>query len=142
MDNSLESRSSAIAELARQFADYLHGQTGIAVSILETANRAQLHKELQKLDLALGQLADLASVYGADHRGDIEPLAIPAASLAGELLRITTGATWMEPAYDGDINLMMVIPDGPVIDLEGLARTALLSTHPALAPLIARLVEG
>lgn len=138
----MSEQHEAIQGLARQFADYLDGQTGITISFPETASRDLLHEDLRKLDLALGQLADLAGIYGSGNRGDIEPLAIPAAALAGELLRATTGATWMEPAYEGDMNLMLMIPNGPVIDMEGLARTALLSTHPALAPLVFKLIEG
>lgn len=142
MGYSLSEQQEAIPELARQFADYLDHQTGIAVSLSGEADRDQLHEELGKLDLALGQLADLAGIYGSGDRGDIEPLSIPAAALAGELLRATTGATWMEPAYEGDMNLMLMIPGGPVIDMEGLTRTALLSHHPALAPLVLKLIEG
>jgi histidinol phosphatase-like PHP family hydrolase len=141
LDVALNEQDSAISALARQFADYLRGQTGITVTILEDASREYLEAELKKLDLALGQIADLAEIYGADQRADIEPLTVPAATLAGELLRAATGAAWMEPAFEGDLNLMMIIPDGPVIDLEGLARTALLSRQPALGPLMMKLLE-
>lgn len=127
-------------EIARQFSDYLRGQTGIDLTFPATDDTASLRESLELLDLALAQVADLASVYGADPRGDIEPLAVPTAVITGEFIRIASGGRWMEPAFEGDLNLLLVSSKSVVFDLEGLARTALMSRQPAIAPLVMKLL--
>lgn len=130
------------AEVARQYAAYLRDQTGVEVAAPEPGDVALLRAHFELLDLALGQIADLASIYGSDQRGDIEPLAVPTAMLAGEYLRAGIGARWMEPAFPGDISLLLLTPDGVALDLEGMARAALLSPRPNLTALVERLLEA
>ena len=137
----MQEHTSALEELARQFADYLRGQTGIELTFPEPGDRVNLLVCIERLDLALGQIADLASVYGADQRSDIEPLTIPTAVLAGEFLRLGIEATWMEPAYEGDTNLMLMTNDSVALDMEGMARSVLLSQSPALGKLLAPLIK-
>jgi hypothetical protein len=137
----LSNRDARFAELARQFSDYLHGQTGIALEPPVSGQTVSLRQSIERLDLALAQIADLASVYGADHRSDIEPLTVPTAVLTGEYLRIGLGARWLEPAFEGDGSLMLVTPDGVAIDLDGLARSALMSQQPNLSALVERLIQ-
>lgn len=137
----MQAHISAMEELARQFADYLRGQTGIELDFPEPGDRVHLQVCFERLDHALGQIADLASVYGADHRSDIEPLTIPTAALAGEFLRLGIHASWMEPAYEGDTNLMLVTIDGVALDMEGMSRSVLLSQSPALGKLVAPLIK-
>lgn len=138
----VEERNEALSEIARQFTDYLEGQTGILVTQPEPGNHDSLRDSFERLDLALAQIADLASVYGADARADIEPLTVPTAALAGELLRSGIGGHWMEPAYEGDPTLMLVTAGGIALDLDGMARSALLSRQPSLSPLIEKLIPN
>jgi hypothetical protein len=140
-EHNLSARDTQFAELARQFSDYLHGQTGIMLELPVAGQPASLMQSIQRLDLALAQIADLASVYGADHRSDIEPLTVPTAVLTGEYLRIGLGAHWLEPAYEGDVSLLLVTRDGVAIDLDGLARSALMSQQPDLSALVERLIQ-
>lgn len=128
-------------QLAEHYADYLHGQTGVHLVPPSAGNVESLRASFERLDIALAQLADLAAVYGAEHRSDIEPLTIPTAVLAGEYLRVGTAGRWMEPAFDGDTNLMLVTGDGVAVDMDGLARTALMSHQPALSALVERLIS-
>jgi hypothetical protein len=139
-EHNLSDRDEQFTALAKQFSDYLHGQTGIALEPPVAGEPASLRQSIERLDLALAQIADLASVYGADHRSDIEPLTVPTAVLTGEYLRIGIGAHWLEPAFDGDGSLLLVTPDGVAIDLDGLARSALLSQQPNLSALVERLI--
>ena len=134
-------RDEQFAIAARQFADYLTAQTGVDLCPSLDGDEASLRASFAQLDIALAQISDLASVYGSDPRRDIEPLTVPTAVLVGELLRTGMGARWMEPAYEGDSSLMLVTRDGVALDLDGVARTALMSTQPNLSALLNRLLE-
>lgn len=138
---SLDDRNGQFEHLARQFADYLRGQTGIDMIAPLPGDVSSLRGSMERLDLALAQIADMASVYGADHRSDIEPLTVPTAVLAGEYLRIALDAHWLEPAFEGDSSLLLVTTDGVALDMDGLARSALMSRQPDLSSLIERLIQ-
>ncbi len=140
-DNSISRRDQQLREYALGFAEYLSAQTGILLSPPESQRPASLRGSMERLDLALGQIADLASVYGDDSRHDIEPLIIPAAALAGEYLRDGLDARWLEPAYEGDDALLLATPDGIAIDMVGVARAALMSPQPNLTALVDRLLS-
>lgn len=137
MDESQSMRQ----ELAAQFSDYLRGQTGVELAMPAAGDPASLRASIERLDLALAQVADLAAVYGADQRSDIEPLTVPTAILAGEYLRIGLQGHWMEPAYEGDTTLMLVTPDGIALDMDGMARSVLMSQRPDLSALIEPLLK-
>ncbi len=128
-------------EYARSFAEYLQSQTGMHLAPPEAEDLEGLRRSFERLDLALGQIADLASVYGDDSRHDIEPLTVPTAVLAGEYLRVGLDARWLEPAYEGDGALLLATPDGIALDMDGLARTALMSVQPNLTALVDRLLN-
>jgi hypothetical protein len=136
----LSERNTQFVHYAQQFAEYLRGQTAVEVTPPSTNDHAALLLSFERLDLALGQIADLASVYGADQRSDIEPLTTPTAVLAGEYLRIGLGACWLEPVFEGDHTLMVVTPDGVALDLDGMARSALMSSQPNLTAIVRRLL--
>lgn len=140
------SRDERIAALAAQLLDYLRHGTDVELDNPEAMRDADgpdaLVAAVERLDLALAQLTDLASVYdGASP--SLEPLALPAAALTGEYLRQATGAAWLAPEPDDplpDDNLTLVTSDGIAIDLLGLARAALLSGAPNLRAVVATLV--
>ena len=141
------SREERIAALATQFVDYVRQGTDVELdapgAVSDARGPAALLEAVERLDLALGQLIDMASIYddGASH--SLEPLALPAAALTGEYLRLATGATWLTPDPDDpmpDDALTLVTNDGVAIDLLGLTRAALLGGNPNLRAVIARLV--
>lgn len=134
-------RDEQYSEYARGYEDYLRAQTGIELQAPQADDPNSLRASFERLDLALGQIADLASVYGSDSRADIEPLTTPTAVLAGEYLRVGMGAIWMEPAYEGDQSLLLATPNGIALDLEGVARSTLMSSQPNLTALVNRLLE-
>lgn len=134
-------REQDLSELAQHFASYLEAQTSVTITIPQPGDREALRTSMEQLDIALAQIADLASVYGTDQRSDIEPLTTPTAVLAGELLCEGIGATWMEPAFEGDASLMLVTPSGIALDMHGMARTVLLSDQPGFASFVNQLLD-
>lgn len=141
LDVNVTERDSQFAEYALGFEEYLRAHTAIDLQVPRAHDAQSLRASFEQLDLALGQIADLASVYGNDSRADIEPLTTPTAVLAGEYLRVGMGASWMEPAYEGDQSLLLATPNGIALDLEGVARSTLMSSQPNLTALVDRLLE-
>lgn len=139
---TLDELSEQMESLAGQFSAYLTDQTGVVLESPRPGDRDSLRRSFERLDLALGQVADMASVYGSEQRSDIEPLTLPTAVLAGEYLRIGLHGRWMEPAYEGDTNLMLVTGGGVALDMDGMARTALLSPQPNLTAFIEKLLRA
>jgi hypothetical protein len=146
-DASPANRNDQIAALADQFVVYLRQGTDIEIdapgAVSDARGSTALLAAVERLDLALAQLVDLASVY--EMAGpSLEPFAMPAAALIGEYLRHATGATWFPPDPDDplpDDTLTIVSDGGIAIDLLGLARATLLSGHPNLRAIVARLIE-
>ena len=141
------SRDEQIAALAQQFIAYLRQATDVeleapgAVSVAH--GPAALLAAVDRLDLALAQLLDMASVYDGGSP-PLDTFALPVAALTGEYLRHATGAGWLAPDPDesmADDTLTLVTSDGIAIDLLGLSRAALLSSNPNLRAVVARLVE-
>jgi hypothetical protein len=93
-----------------------------------------------QLDEALGQLADLAGVYGHDPRADLEAFTLPAAALVGAYLHQAAGAEWLEPLIDADATVQIAMPNGLAIDLTGFARATLLSGAPNFSALLPKLL--
>jgi hypothetical protein len=130
------SREEQIEALAGQLVAYLRHGTDVGLdeprAVSDAHGPAALLAAVERLDLALAQLADLASIYeGAGP--SLEPLALPAAALTGEYLRHATGAAWLAPDPDDpmpDDALTIVTADGVAIDLLGVARASLLSGNP------------
>lgn len=137
MAGDARNRAVRMAELARVFREYLVGQTDVELVELDTG-AATVALAFERLDLALGQLADLASVYGDESRGMLDPLVMPAAALAGEYLRLLAAAAWVEPDPDlpPDDSLLLALASGVVIDLHGLVRAALAGPGAQLAAAI------
>jgi hypothetical protein len=139
-----------IAELAYQFAGYLTAQTEIEVidsgAVGDTHGPVAVLAAFERLDAALEQLADLASVYSDDRRASLEPLALPTAALAGEYLRHALGASWYPGGLDGGDrvpgeSLVIVLPGGVAADLLAVVRAALLSGAPNLTAIARSLVD-
>lgn len=142
------SRDEQIAALAEQFVAYLRQATDIKLdtpgAVSDAHGPAALLAAVERLDLALAQLLDMASVYDDASSPSLEALALPAAALTGEYLRHATGARWLAPDPDDpmpDDTLTLVTGDGIAIDLFGVTRAALLGGDPNLSAVIARLVE-
>ncbi|MGH9175472.1 MAG: hypothetical protein ACRD1H_13995 [Vicinamibacterales bacterium] len=142
------SRDERIAALAAQLVAYLRQQTEIVIDMpgdIDPDGPAPLLAAFERLDLALGQLADIASVYDEGPGPALEPLALPLAALTGEHLRHVAAAHWL-PADPDDPNpddsLLLVTADGIVIDLLGVARAALLSGAPNLTAVVSRLIAS
>jgi hypothetical protein len=142
-------RDEQIAALATQFVAYLRQGTDVeldapgAVSV--THGPAALLDAIERLDLALAQLVDLASVYDDGASMSLETLVLPAAALTGEYLRVTSGAGWLAPDPDDprpDDSLAIVTSDGIAIDLLGAARATLLSGAPNLRSVVERLLTA
>lgn len=138
---TLNEREEQLSNYARGFAEYLAAQTGVEISMPENQDADHLRGSIERLELALEQLADLASVYGEDSRHDVEPLVMPTAVLAGEYLRVGAGARWLEPAFDGDTALLLAMPDGVALDMHGLAHSTLVSPHQHLTTVVNRLLN-
>ena len=141
------SRDEQIAALAARFVVYLRQGTDVEIddpgAVSDARGPAVLLAAVERLDLALVQLTDMASVYDSGASPALEPLALPAAALTGEYLRHATGATWLAPDPDDpmpDDTLMIVTSDGIAIDLLGLTRVALLGGEPNLRAVVVRLV--
>lgn len=132
-------RDRQIHALARQLIGHLAGQTDIELIQIGAVGAARgpdvLLTAIERLDAALAQLADLASVYGDDRQFSLDPLVLPVAALFGEYLRDATGASWHHPDPDDpmpDDELILLMPDGIAVDLLGVARAALVSNAPNL----------
>jgi|GEM_PF-2921915 len=147
-DASPANRDEQIAALAGQFVAYLRQGTDVDIETPEAVSDARgftvLLAAIERLDLALGQLLDFASVYD-DGSPSLEPLALPTAALTGEYLRHATGAEWLTPDPDDpmpDDSLTIVSADGIAIDLLGVARATLLSGAPNVRAIVTRLIES
>ncbi len=141
------SRDEQIAALAGQLVAYLRQATDIELdppgAVSDARGLAALLAAVERLDLALAQLLDLASVYDDTGSPSLETFALPAAALTGEYLRLAAGASWLAPDPDDlmpDDTLTLVTSHGIAIDLLGVTRAALLSGDPNLSVVIARLV--
>ncbi len=146
---SASERAGQIAALAHRLVEYLQQQTGNDIvepgAVSNAYGPSHFLLAFERLDAALDQIGDLASVYADDPRATLEPLVLPTAALAGEYLRAALGARWHEPNDDplaGEA-LILVLPDGIAIELVGVARAAILSSAPNLTAVARRLVgEG
>jgi hypothetical protein len=140
-------RDEQIAALATQFVAYLRQGTDVELDapgvVSDAHGPAALLDAVERLDLALAQLVDLASVYDDGASMSLEPLVLPAAALTGEYLRAASGASWLAPDPDDpapDDTLAIVTTDGIAIDLLGAARATLLSGAPNLRSVVERLL--
>jgi hypothetical protein len=133
-------RAQQLAALAANFRAFVADQTGVDLVPVEDITASDLPKALERLDLALGQLADLTTVYGDDSRGMLDPLAAPAAVAVGDYLRAALGASWQASDPLAPEELVILVPGQPALDLLGLARVALSGGAPHLAALAAKLV--
>lgn len=147
-----DERNAQIAQLAEQFREYLSQQTDIeivplgAIASGEGPAAVSLEIAFERLDAALGQIIDLASIYaeGQIATDMLEPLILPAAALAGEYFRSALDAFWIAPdpeMPDAGSELDLGLPGGIAIDLVGVTRAAMLSGEPDLSA-IARHVAG
>ncbi len=142
------SRDEQIAALAGQLIAYLRQATDVDLqapgAVSDAHGLAALRTAVERLDLALAQLLDMASVYDDAGGPSLETFALPAAALTGEYLRHATGAAWLPPDPDDplpDDTLTLVTSDGIAIDLLGVTRAALLGGNPNLSAVVTRLVE-
>lgn len=142
-------REEQIAALAAQLVAYLRQGTDVDVELPEAVSDAHglssVLDAIDRLDLALGHMVDLASIYEDNAGPSLEPLALPTAALAGEYLRHALEATWLSVDPDDpmpDDTLTLVTRDGIAIDLLGLARAALLSGAPNLRAVVERLISS
>jgi len=142
-------RASRVQAVALGFRDYLRNQTDIELPDLTDlgAIRAAHGSEglipvMERLDFALAQMIDLATVYTDDARMSLEPLTVPTAALVGEYLRTTLAATWLDDDDDTQDSLVIVLPNGIAADLTGVARSALLSGAPNFTAVITALISS
>jgi hypothetical protein len=142
-------RDEQIAALATQFVAYLRQGTDVELEAPGAVSDAHgldaLLDAIERLDLALEQLVDLASVYDDGASMSLETLVVPAAVLTGEYLRVAGGASWLAPDPDDpapDDSLAIVTSDGIAIDLLGAARATLLSGAPNLRSIVERLLAA
>jgi hypothetical protein len=142
------SRDEQIAALAEQLVAYLRHATDVELEAPGVVSDAHgpdlLLAAISRLDHALAQLIDLASIYDVGGGPSLEAFALPAAALTGEYVRHTTGAAWLAPDPDDpmpDDTLMLVTSDGLAVDLLGVARATLLGGNPNLSAVVARLVD-
>jgi hypothetical protein len=140
VDDSATTREDQLAALASHFAYYVEQQTGAVLIEPSAAGPAGLLSAVAQLDEALGQLADLASVYGTDPRADLEAFTLPAAALIGAYLHQATGATWVGPEIEADTTVLIAMPNGLAVDLTGFARATLLSGLPNFSALLQKLL--
>jgi len=133
-------RDEQLAALARHFVAYIEQQTGAALAEPVAVGADGLASAVARLDDALGQLADLASVYGTDPRADLEAFTLPAAALIGAYLTHAAGASWVEPEGDADTTVLIAMPNGLALDLTGFAQATLLSGRPSFSALLPKLL--
>jgi hypothetical protein len=137
-----------IQDAAHRFRAYLLQGTDIELLEIGAVNSSHgpdvLVTAIERLDLALAQLIDLASVYSDDPRMSIEPLAVPTAALLGEYLRAALSAAWvLDDDHDTGESLVIALPNGIAADLTGVSRAALFSAAPNFSAVIeALLAEG
>ena len=143
------SRDERIVALAGHLVAYLRQATDVEIdapgAVSDARGPATLLAAVERLDLALAQLLDLASVYDDGGGPTLESFTLPAAALTGEYLRHATGARWLAPDPDDplpDDALTLVTSDGLAIDLLGATRATLLGGDPKLSAVVARLIES
>lgn len=134
-DEEQRHRQRQLVELARGFSAQLSAQTGVELLAFDRAPVAGLTAALERLDLALAQLADLASVYGDDSRAMLDPLNVPAAAVVGEYLRAARAGAWRAPNPGDTDSLVIVLPGGTTLDLLAIARRAFADGAPCFAAL-------
>ncbi|MFW6074206.1 MAG: hypothetical protein ACOC9Y_01330 [Chloroflexota bacterium] len=122
-----------IETLASRFAEYLEIQTDAQIPAPDSVSEATLVESVERLDAALNQLMDLASIYGSDPRLDIEPLALPSAALYGEYLRHATGGAWKKTGDGHDESLIMTFDGAGHVDVLAAVRGSLFSGMSNLA---------
>lgn len=141
----MTARSDAdrLSGLARQFREFLIHQTNVSLHDFGVESAAcgpvALRAALERLDAALDQMSDLASVYADTNAGSLEPLIYPVAVLTGEYIRDTIGGQWQPPDDDappGDGTLNMKLTDGEVVDLTSVVRVAILAGTPSLSVMV------
>jgi hypothetical protein len=132
-------RAQQLTALAANFRAFLADQTGVELLLAENVTANDLPAALERLDLALGQLADLTTVYGDDSRGMLDPLVAPAAVAVGDYLRAALGASWQASDPLAPEELVILMPGQPALDLLGLARVALAGGAPNLAALVTKI---
>lgn len=140
MADANPTRAEQLATLAAYFVSYIEQQTGAALVAPSAVSATGLLSAAAQLDEALGQLADLASVYGTDPRADLEAFTLPTAALIGAYLWQAAGATWVEPESDADTTVLIAMPNGLAVDLTGFARATLLSGLPNFSALLQKLL--
>lgn len=143
MEMTESDRASRIQAVALGYRDYLRNQTDIEMAEIGAVDQSHgpdaLVAAIERVDHALTQMIDLASVYTDDARMSLEPLLVPTAALVGEYLRVALTAEWMPDDGMQDA-LIIVLPNGIAADLVGVARTALLSGAPNFSAVIASLI--
>ena len=96
------SREERISALASQLVTYLRHGTDAELddpgAVSDAHGPDALLDAVERLDLALAQLSDLATVYDDGARPPLDQLALPVAALTGEYLRHGGGAAWVERA--------------------------------------------
>jgi hypothetical protein len=122
-----------ISWLAAEFARYVRDQTGVAVLDPSEVAIGRLAEAAGRLEIALAQLMDFATVYGSDSSSDLGQFAVPVAALLGEYLQAAAGAVWLE-GQPGDFSLLLLrLPDGALVELTSTVRSMLGGGVPNLA---------
>ena len=140
MSDPAPTRDAQLTALAQHFVVYIEQQTGAVLAEPEAMGADGLASAVAQIDDALGQLADLASVYGTDPRADLEVFTLPAAALIGAYLIQAADARWVEPESDADTTVLIAMPNGLALDLTGFAQATLLSGRPSFSALLPKLL--
>jgi hypothetical protein len=118
-------------DLARHFRAYLTDQTGIEIldigAVRTVDGPEALRTAFERLDAAIGQLVDLASVYSDTPQQALEPLALPIAALAGEYLRVHLGGHWRAGDDAAGAVATIDLDDGRSIDVLSVVHRMLAS---------------
>ncbi len=132
-------RTTMLSEIASQVVEFLRNDTGVEVFHPTDVTEASLSDAFDRLDAAIGQLNDLASVYAPGAQADVEPLALPVAVLTGEYLCVAAGGVWLEPEDDPDATVWILMPEQAATDLTSAVRISLLSGQPDMAAIMRKL---